>query len=62
MCVWVVARLPQRLESTFFEKNFITPLLAHPGLLHSKKISKTLILALEANNALSSQNYIFPEF
>ena len=39
MCVWVVARLlPQRLKSTFFEK----------------KLSGGLILAFEANSALSS--------
>ena len=57
--VWMVARLPQRLKSTFFEKKFFTP-----GLLRgsSKKCQKTLILAFEANSALSWQNGIFPSF
>ena len=46
MCVWVVARLPQRLKSMFFEKKFFTP-----GPLRTlstrKKFQKTLILAFE---------------
>ena len=40
MCVWVVARLPQRLKTMFFWKNFITPLLVPSGLLHSKNFKK----------------------
>ena len=47
MCVWVFARLPQRLKSTFFEMF---------SSLHSKKFQKTLILAFEANSALSRKN------
>ena len=47
MCVWVVAQLPQRLKSTFFEKFSSLP---------SKKFQKTLILAFEANSALSLEN------
>ena len=43
VCVWVVAQLPQRLKSTFFEKKF----------LHSKKFQKPLILAFEADNMAS---------
>ena len=51
----MVAQLPQRLKSTFFEKKFS---LRFPpsGLLHSKKFQKTLILAFVANSALSRQN------
>ena len=36
-------------------KNFLTP-LAPSGPLHSKKFQKTLILAFEANSALSHEN------
>ena len=46
MCIKVVARLPQRLKSTFFEKNFFTP-LAPSEPLCSKKFLKTLILAFQ---------------
>ena len=54
----VVAWLPQRLKSTFFEKNFFTPgLLRGPSTW--KKFQKTLILAFEANIALSYQNGYF---
>ena len=49
MCFWVVARLPQKLKSTFFEKKFIT------SLRRSKKFQKTLILTFEANSALLSR-------
>ena len=56
MCVRVVARLlPQRLKSTFFLKNFSIQ-MAPSGPLRSKKFQKTLILAFEANNALSREN------
>ena len=51
---WVVARLPQRLKSTFFE-NLFTP-LALSGPLCSKFFQKMLILAFEATNALSRKN------
>ena len=44
---WVLARLPQRLKSTFFE-NFSNSA--------SPFSSKTLILAFEANSALSYEN------
>ena len=40
---WVVARLPQRLKSTFFEIFFFTP-LAPSELLHSKKLWKSHIV------------------
>merc|ERR1712141_212234 len=50
MCIQVVARLPQRLKSTFFE--IFSSLL----WLRSKKFQKTLILAFEANSALSRKN------
>ena len=49
-CVWVVARLPIRLNSTFFEIVSSTP------SLYPKEFQKTLILAFEANSALSCQN------
>ena len=49
MCIQVIAQLPQRLKSMF------TP-LAHSGPLRSKKFQKTLILAFEANSALSCEN------
>ena len=52
---WVVARLPQRLKSMFFEI-FIS--LRWPLRSHSvqKNLKKTLILAFEANSALSHEN------
>jgi hypothetical protein len=51
----VVARLPLRLKSTFIE---IFSHSAGPSLelLCSKKIQETLILAFEANSALSREN------
>ena len=50
----VVARLPQRLKSTWFEILFT---LWYPsGTLRSKKFQTTLILAFEANSALSREN------
>ena len=53
----VVARLPQRLKSTLFE---IFSTLRVPfgplGTLRSKKFQTTLILAFEANSALSREN------
>ena len=51
---WVVAELPQRLKSTFL-KFFLTP-LAPSRPLRSKFFPKTLILAFEANSALSREN------
>ena len=54
MCIQVVARLPQRLKSTFFE---IFPYSAGSfGATPFKKCQKTLILAFEANGALSCEN------
>ena len=54
----VVARLPQRLKSTFFEKfsSLHWPLRDPSGPVCSKKNSKTLILAFEADNAFSCEN------
>ena len=50
----VVARLPQRLKSTLFE---IFSHSGYPsGTLRSKKFQTTLILAFEANSALSHKN------
>ena len=60
LCVWVVARLPQRLESKFVE--IISSLrgsLANPPL---EKLQKTLILSFEANSALSCQYELFSAF
>ena len=47
MCVWVVARLPQRLKSMFFEKNCFTS--GFPVQEPSTRIffQKMLILAFE---------------
>ena len=47
---WVVARLPQRLKSTFFEifSSLYWPIL---GRSVRKNFKKTLILAFEANSA-----------
>ena len=63
MYVWVVARLPQRLKSMFFSKNFLHS--RYPSLLrtlHSKNVQKMLILVFEATSALSGQNGFFPSF
>ena len=59
MCVLVIAPLLQRrkINLSCFEKNSITlSWLPLPG--RSKKFQNTLILAIEANSALS-QNYPF---
>ena len=51
MSVWVVARLPQRLKSMFFEKishSATGSFLAAPLEIFSKKM---LLLAFEANSA-----------
>ena len=50
----MVARLPKRLKSTFFEifSNGASPLES----LHLNFFQKTLILAFEANSALSREN------
>ena len=53
---WEVARLPQRLKSMLFE-NFLTPLVPS-GPLRLKKFQTMLILAFEANSALSCENEI----
>ena len=52
--LWVVAQLPQRLKSTFFEifSHSAGPFRATPF----EKFQKTLILAFEANSALSFEN------
>ena len=60
MCVWVVARLHQRLKSTFFE---IFSSLHCTGPFGARSLclnffQKTLILAFEPNSTLS-QNYTF---
>ena len=55
MCVRVVARLPQRLKSTFYEKNFITPQTPFWAAQFKKK-SNMLILALETKSAATFQN------
>ena len=52
--LWVVARLPQRLKSTLFE--IFSHSAAPSGPLRSKKFQTMLILALEANSALSHKN------
>ena len=53
MCVWVVARLPQRLRSMFFEKKNFTPGPgSSSGTLHSNFFQKTLILAFETNSVM----------
>ena len=52
---WVVAPLPQRLKSMFFEIFSHFASLFGP-LLGSKFFQKTLILALDANSALSCEN------
>ena len=50
----VVAQLPQRQKSTLFE---IFSHSRYPsGTLHSKKFQTMLILAFEANSALSRKN------
>ena len=53
MCVWVVARLPQGLKSTFFE---IFSSLRWPlqGPLRLKKFQRMLILAFEVIMQLGS--------
>ena len=57
---WVVARLPQRLKSMFFERlksTFFEILFLHSagsfGASQIEKFLKTLILAFEANSASS---------
>ena len=57
-CVWVVARLPQRLKSMVFE--IFSSLGYSSETLYSNVFQKTLILAFEANSALSCQNELFP--
>ena len=54
--LWVVARSPERLKSTCFEifSHSASPFPSGP--LGSKKSQKTLILAFEANSALSHEN------
>ena len=54
MCFgWLVARLPQRLKSTFFA---ILHSAGPFGAAPFEKIKKMLILAFEANSALSREN------
>ena len=49
LCVWVVAWLPQRLKSTYFEKNFNTSLAPSPSVpLRSKKYKKNVDFSLWA--------------
>ena len=56
-----VIRLPQRLKSTVFEKKILTPMVPL-GPLRTNFFPKTLILAFEANSALSCQNGLFSMF
>ena len=49
--LWVVARLPQRLKSTFFE--IFSDTFRGRSV---KKFQKKLILVFEANSALSREN------
>ena len=58
MCIRVVARLPQRLKSVFFQKKKFFTLLSASGPLRSIKFQKALILAFDVNNA-ASLNYNF---
>ena len=61
MCVCVVAGLPQRLKSTFFE--IISSLhIALKDPPPEKKFQTKLILAFEANSTLSCQNGLFSAF
>ena len=61
MYVWVVAQLPQRLKSTFFEIfSSLRVSFRDPPLEFFFK--KTLLLVFEANSALSYQNRLFPRF
>ena len=62
MCIQVVARLPQRLKSMFFEIFFFTP-LAPSGPLRSKKFQKTLILAFQKTLILAFEVIVqLPEY
>ena len=56
----MVAQLPHRLKSMFFEK--FSLLQVSFGNPPTEKISKTLILGFEANSALSRENGFFPGF
>ena len=63
MCIQVVARLPQRLKSTFFERLKLTFFEIYSSLrwpLQDRSVrkifQKTLILAFEASSALSREN------
>ena len=51
-----VARLPQRLKSMLFEIFSHSEYPSPSGTLCSKKFQTTLILAFEANSALSHKN------
>ena len=60
MCVWVDARLPQRLKSMFFETFFFTPRsLQGPPL---EIFSKTLILAQRQTVLCPAKMDFFPRF
>ena len=58
MCVRVIARLLQRLKSKF-KKNLFNWPLAPSCPLAGEKISKTLILAVEANRIASPNRTFF---
>ena len=64
MCSQVIAQLPQMLKSTFFGKTILhsTGVQDPPGPFRSKKKLKMLILAFEANVALSCQIGVFSGF
>ena len=55
MCFGWLLEIPRRLKSTLFEIFCFTP-PAPSGSLHSKNFQKILILAFEANSALSREN------
>ena len=51
---WVIARLPQRLKSMWFE--IFSHSAGHFEAAPFEKFQTTLILAFEANSALSREN------
>ena len=61
-CVWVVARLPQRLKSMFFDIFSALRFSFGDPPLYSKFFQKTMILAFEVNSALSCQMDSFTRF
>ena len=62
MCFWMVAQLPQRIKSMFFEIFSSLQVSLASGILQPKFFQKTLILGFEANSALSRENGLFSAF